>query len=196
MLTVFLSVLIVYGLTLIVVQSSIFYGFRNWFTVRKLKAEAISSINVDDMAELFSNRSPFIRPELHQQYDELIEKIKANDADTPVFTQSVEDLKNVMAVGKADLLLLKGVSSAIYPIAKKFDKLFNCMMCMGFQNGILLTIITWLLNISLFNVSLVILPANIGFVSFLISVVLLGALFSGTTWGINAIIEWFERKDN
>jgi hypothetical protein len=69
-------------------------------------------------------------------------------------------------------------------------------MCTGFWVGIVLSIITLNFNISICG-SLLNLVTTQGYFSICLTVFLLGGLYSGTTWAINSMVDFFvEIKDS
>lgn len=193
-----LSILIVYGITLIIVQGKIFNNFKIQLSKLIIYLESYYNPQPSDIAMMVSNNHKYIS----EQHINLFVNISAqmNDIKNKPKIEEIgnllESLLEKIKIGILEQRKYIFIFKIMVYLLNKFQELINCMMCTGFWMGILLSIITLNFNISICG-SLLNLVTTQGDLSIGITVFLLGVLFSGTTWAINSIIDFFvEIKDS
>lgn len=191
------SILIVYGITLIIVQGSIFNNLRNYFKNKFEYYNKKINLNQEDIFLLIEQESSEI-PQKHLKiYNELYESIQKTEQSSPMFQRLVEawDLANKTIT---DSLKTKRNSFSnrlgVY-VFSKIDKFINCMMCMAFWVGLGLILISLFTHITIFGLPLILLE-GITIVDKIVGIFLLSCMFSGTTWSINAIIDTLDEYKN
>jgi hypothetical protein len=191
-----IAILIVYGITLIIVQSHIFQGFRNYFKVRLDRATTILKADENDVPSLFANHSSvFILSSDLAIYDELIKNIHNFDSSHPEFIRSASQIQELIkSYTPKWFKIVRFTVERIQWFFAKADKFVNCMMCVGFWVGMGLTILSLCNSVVLFAQPLVIIDGTGTLFSVVVSLILISFMFSGTTWAINAIVDYFDEQ--
>lgn len=194
----FISCLIVYGMTLILVQGAIFINAKKGLSKLINWLEKYYNPELFNIDEMIQNNHKYISEQHIGLYNNLISKINQ-----PNNTSKSEELGNLLRE------LIQKIKQNIvdkreYKFIFKFlvwclnglQYMINCMMCSGLWCGIILCVLTLNFNISICG-SLLNLVTTQGDFSTGLTVFLLGCLFSGTTWAINALVDFFvEIKDS
>jgi hypothetical protein len=189
-----IPILIVYGITLIIVQSHIFEGVRHWFSEKAFKANVSLKTDTTDMATLFVDRNSVLLPSELTTYDTLIADIQKFSSTDPEFTEATTKIQLLFEVTQLRLNLVKKISTWTHPVYLKFHKLVNCMMCVSFWVGMGLALISQFFPLVICSTPIVIIDGTGTLLTFAISVLLVSFLFSGTTWAINAIVDYFDEQ--
>lgn len=192
------SILIVYGLSLIIVQGKIFLNYKTLIVLYSDKIDKYLNPNDVAIGEMINNDNNILDLKLKNLYKELFEKyqITHDDQILQLLTEIKDKLKVLYVQNLKNNYKFKYYFyTFLKNILDKFSSLINCMMCTGFWVGVILSISSILFNISIFGSSLHII-SSIDTVSIIISCIYMGGLYSGTSWIINAIVDFFvEIKD-
>ena len=189
-----IAILIVYGITLIIVQSHIFEGVRHWFSEKAFGANVALKTDITDMATLFVDRNSIIFPSELKTYDNLIADIHKYASTDPEFTEATTQIQLLFEITQLRLSLLRKIAAWTHPIYLKIHKLVNCMMCVSFWIGMGLTLISQSFPLIVCNTPIVIIDGTGTLLTFVVSVILVSFMFSGTTWAINAIVDYFDEQ--
>lgn len=184
-----ISILLVYGITLLIVQGTIFDDCKirlaKWINSLE-DSKIVDKSKIIDMLErsdrqidndcvemyfIMNERlavadSPELIEELIKKQDELIEMVR-QDLISPKF----DFIKNILLF-----------------VLLKLQKVTSCMMCMGFWVGLGLCLLSLSIPLTLFGVSFVLISQTT-FFGYGVSIFLLSCLLSGTTWMLNTAIE-------
>lgn len=187
------ATLIVYGLTLIIVQGTIFNRLRIRLSEYIASVEKSLNPSAEEVQELIESSHKTINKKLLKIYTELQDKVATTDSSSSNFNKLVEMFND------ARDKITKQVFEQRQTYHKRFDlwtalklqKLSGCMMCMGFWVGVFVCVMTVAYDISMFGIPFV-LVSSIGLHECIISVFLLACMFSGTTWAINAVVDLFD----
>ena len=179
-----ISLLIVYGCTLIITRGSIFEEPRVWFNDLVVKYTNWFFPNTETVVHLLVEQSP----EIDQKHIDIHSKLIAF-ADSPEYQSMASDLVRKIQtsiIEKRNKHTSKKISLFIL---KKINKFINCQMCMGFWNGILLAILTIYYPIIIFTYHIQIVT-SFDFVF----IFTWGLIASGSTWAIDQIVEYFSNN--
>jgi len=184
------ATLIVYGLTLIIVQGTIFNGLRIALAKHIDKLEAYLNPTEIETLELVEKSDKSIDIKLLEIYKDLNNKIATTDPTHPQFNEILSLFTSTrLKIGeKLKRKRFRWIPRIRLWTALKIQKLGSCMMCMGFWIGLIVTLLTYFFNISIFGVALQILTAS-GFINCAITAFLMGCMFSGLTWAIHAVVD-------
>jgi uncharacterized protein YdcH (DUF465 family) len=188
--TVFLFLLIVYGITLIIVQGTIFDR------PRILLSKLIDKINTQlypneaEVFDLIEKNDKAIDPKLIEMFNSLTKSIQVMNADTKNFNDAVSVLNNTRL--KIKNQIWQSRSNIFLRFFDKtlnfFQTLISCMMCTSFWVAVFIILVTLFVDISIFGLSItVITVANP--LATAISGFFLACLASGTTWIIHVIVD-------
>lgn len=189
-----IPILIVYGITLIIVQSHIFEGVRHWFSSKSFNANVSLKTDITDMATIFVERKSVLLLSELDNYDKLVADIQKYSSTDPEFTEATTKIQVLFEITQLRLNLVKKIASWTYPIYLKFHKFVNCMMCVSFWAGMGLTIISHYFPLVICNMPIVIIDGTGTTLAFTVAIILVSFLFSGTTWAINAIVDYFDEQ--
>lgn len=180
------SILVVYGITNILVFGTIFDGvktsFRNWISNLKKKNTA----TIDDLAD-YEKYEKLVRNNYNkfmafEEYQDLLTGME-NPSDSLImnFERSRDAVLKLIQEYKHSRL-----RTGLIWFSEKIDKLFQCMMCTGFWVGLIFAILTFILDINLFGVPIVLVQEGAALV---LNLFLLACMFSGTCWIINSVVD-------
>lgn len=190
MLIFILSLLIVYGITLIIVQGTIFDGIKIQLSKWIESLEGYLYPKEDKIYDLIEKNDSSIDPKLITMYNTLTSKIEGINPDTKNFQEVVTLLDDTRNTIKKKVWSNRSswIIKLIQKLLIKLQKLINCMMCTSFWIGAFIFSLTLVVDISIFGIPLSIIthvsPLNTTISGFLVS-----CLFSGTTWIIHAIVD-------
>lgn len=195
--SLFLSILICYGITLLIVQAKIFGPFKKFISIKIQNFEEYLYPNDIVIGNLVLNNSSEIDQKHINVYKDILNKIEKNE--DPKLLELLQDLqikiKNNVIKNRENKLLTYILIKPVYKFLILFLDLINCMMCTGFWIGIFLCILSIFCNITIFGSLLSIVTTQEVF-PIIASTILVGGLLSGTTWAINSIVDFFvELKD-
>lgn len=101
-------------------------------------------------------------------------------------------ISNIMVFGSGPFRIFERIRYWGENINEHFGSMFNCMMCLPTNLGIILSLLNW------FFIPIPFTPFNIVFSScyglWWLTAILDGAFTSGAVWLINTIQEYFENK--
>lgn len=186
-----LSILIVYGITLIIVQGKIFSGIKQDFSKLILKLSNYYDPTDEYLQTLILSNKTNICSSLKEYYTKLLKKIEKSNSDDPKIKEVLSLVDETIIAAKEKLLATRPKRMRIYNkvlvyIFKKFEQLINCMMCTGFWIGLGFCVLAFFFNISIFGHAIQIIT---GTENVYISMFLMACLFSGTTWIIHSIVD-------
>jgi hypothetical protein len=193
-----LSILIVYGITLIIVQGKIFNNTKIQLSKFITYIESYYNPQPIDIANMVINNHKYISEQHLTLYNNIL--LQFNDVKNKPKQEELgnllESLREKIRISILEQRKFKILFKCFSYILNKTQELINCMMCTGFWVGIVLSIITLNFNISICG-SLLNLVTTQGYFSICLTVFLLGGLYSGTTWAINSMVDFFvEIKDS
>jgi hypothetical protein len=182
-----IAILVCYGITNIIVNGTIFEGLKGYMSRRSSDLQDSLTFNFeeDGVPDIrYFNDKKWAKRTL-DTIDKCQDKLKEDLSD--------EDEEKYSNLLRTQTIFIKQ-QFALEEKRKKrkifvFDKILqltNCMMCMGFWIGVLLTTITCIFTINLFGVPIVLVSGN-----YAIGMFLLGCMFSGTSWFIGVISTYF-----
>lgn len=196
-LSLFISILIVYGITLILVQGKIFANIKKCLSNLILKLEKYYTFETIDIIRLIENNDGSINEKEILLYNEIISKLKEEKNEenleklSNILNSQQQKIKNIILKNKKYKPLYKFLVWCLNTL----QELINCMMCASFWIGIFLTCLTLIFNISICGSSLCLITPQ-GDITVILATFMLGTLYSGTTWIINAFVDFFfELKD-
>jgi Fe2+ transport system protein B len=174
--TIFLSILIVYGITNIIVHGTIFSGLKN-----KLKRflSRLEDSTVAQLSDLVNYQKYNLNPEIVKAFEQAQTELTsmASDHEVERFNSTRQDMLDEILKHKR-----KGIKVKILYVLTKFDELINCMMCTGFWIGLFFSILSCLVDINLFGYTIMISSSPI-------SIFLSACLFSGCCWAIDSVVD-------
>lgn len=185
MTTIFLSILIVYSITNIIVLGSIFDDPKTILNKFISYLKTCLTFNENDLDNLTKYRYKGFT-----QYIDCFIKYE-----TCIMSSKNPSEKLIENFNKSRTLLINKINEykskryfikTILYLLEKFNELISCFMCTGFWIGCLYTILTTFININMFDISLTLIVWN--GIPWFISLLLLSCMFSGTSWIISKII--------
>ncbi len=184
------AMFMVYGVTLILVQGTIFNGIRNFLSQNIYKIEKALHPSTEEVLELIEASPKSINMKLLKIYQELQNSIAITDPNNPNFKKLLdmfEDVKNkiIKSVNKSRQTYLRKCNLWFL---LKIQKLMSCMMCMGFWIGLFICIVSLFVNISICGVPFHIVTTK-SLCDTTVTCFLLSCMFSGTTWMIHALVD-------
>jgi hypothetical protein len=190
MLSFIIALLIVYGISLIIVQGTIFDGMKIQLSKWIDSLEGYLYPKEDKIFDLIEKNDSTIDPKLITMFNTLTSKIEGINPDTKNFQEVVallDDTRNTIKKkvwGRRSSWIIKLIQKLLI----KLQTLVGCMMCTSFWVGYFIFALTLVVDISIFGIPLSIIthvsPLNTAVSGFLVS-----CLFSGTTWIIHAIVD-------
>lgn len=182
------SILVCYGITNIIVNGTIFDGFKGY--IRQRASDLEDSLDFNFEEDGIPDERYFVKTKSAKKYINTIEKCQKDIAKDDISDDEEDRISKILMTSQLSLKNKFGREEK----AKKrriffFNKIYqltNCMMCMGFWIGALLTTITCLFTINLFSVPIVLVSGN-----YLIGIFLLACMFSGTSWLLGVISTYF-----
>jgi hypothetical protein len=183
MIEIFLTIIIVYGITNILVFGTIFDGAKDWLKQLIELNRGLSEINPDD----YNNLHAYISTDsLIHKYYEALDLINKNP--TP---RNVAEFEKIQQEINFLILSKKPKPHWILPFIEKLLELLKCPMCTGFWVGFFVVVLTTWFNIILFGLPITIVSAS--GLPWFISAFLMSCFYSGTCWIIYNIVE---KQDN
>jgi hypothetical protein len=188
-----ITILIVYGATLIWVQGSIFFElkdnllfkinkFKNFFIINEEEIEKLNEDELDEKSKkYFNTRKDSFSLLLTTNPDN-----KNFEEVSRLFKLSTEKLKQSIEISRKNKYYSRYLLFKIY---EKFYKLWTCMMCSSFWIGCLLTMFYIFSGITLFGIPFDSVVNSSILIYKLIGIICIGFLTSGTTWAINSIVD-------
>lgn len=188
---VLLSILIVYGITLIIVQGKIFSGIKQDFSKLILKLSNYYDPTDEYLQTLILSDKTNVCSSLKEYYTKLLKKIEKSNSDDPKIKEVLALVDETIVAAKEKLLASKPKRMKIYTkvlayILRKIEYLISCMMCMGFWVGLGFCVLTFFFNISIFGHAIQIIT---GTENVCVSMFFIACLFSGTTWIIHSVVD-------
>jgi hypothetical protein len=190
-------ILIVYGMSLIIVQGTIFENVK-----LKIKNYTDSSDEFFNPSEEFvvkaidENNSAISKTYI-KIYRQLFEKLKSIDSNSEEFHKIFRVWDKCKNKIKNELVTNRKKSNKfkyfIDWIIKKFYKIIMCMMCSPFWCSLIICILSLFFNISIFGFQISIVQNKFSFDT-IISMFFVSVMSSGITWAINAVIDYFDEK--
>jgi hypothetical protein len=190
MITLLIAILIVYGFVLIAVRGTIFSTHRTAFFVFVNKCEKWFKPEKYEIVELLATDSY----EIDNNFKELHQKIvlSINNSNNDELLKLLDDLILKITTHVENKRKTRKLKRISLFILKTIEKLWQCPMCLGFWIGVIICILTLLLNISILGSSLTIITCS-GLPA-IVSIFLMACLFSGTTWAIDQIVEYYSEN--
>jgi len=193
------AICIVYGLTLLIVQGTVFDSLKKRLGTYIDLLDARIHPSDEDVLKLVETSHISIPTGLLALYKELTDKVatanenhKNFDNLLKLYNDTWESIKNEVYKQRRHFYL----TQAQVWIAKKIKKLWSCMMCMSFWIGMGVPILALLYPMTFFGVPFVILASHNSLVSNIIGTIIMGAFFSGTTWSIHCIVDMCDEIKN
>jgi hypothetical protein len=185
MFELFICILIVYGITLILVQGKIFEPAKiklslliNWLE-NKLDPS-------DDMVANWINDEKL--GDNHQKlWNESLKRLELSTEET--FKEAQKFNKIIFEDIRKEISSNSNLLKALYWALNKVQLLLQCMMCTGFWVGVIVCLASLSGGISIFGISLHIVTA-VGY-NILPTTFFMACLFSGTTWVIHTLVDFF-----
>lgn len=193
-----LSILIVYGITLIIVQGKIFSNAKKQLSNLIEYLEKYYNSDMFNIDQMIKNNHKYISEQHINLFNNLISQI--NDPNNSSKLEKLGELLSELTEKIKIIILEKRKYKILFKILvyllSLLQELTDCMMCTGFWIGIILSIITLNFNISIYGCLLNSVTTQ-GDFSTCLTIFLLGGLFSGTTWAINSLVDFlFEIKNS
>lgn len=190
-----IAILIVYGITLLIVQGKIFNGIKIKLSNFVQYFENYLYPNEISLAQFINSNSSLIDEKYIKIYKELFPKLQTNDETvlnlfSELQNKIVENIKTNFKKSKWYYPYLVS-----FKILNFFQSMIQCMMCTGFWVGMIITLWSSFCTIQLFGNNFTILTYTSDSFAFISYLLLLSGLFSGTTWIINIIVSYFEKGE-
>jgi hypothetical protein len=186
MLGLIIGILIVYGLTLILVQGKIFEPLKIKLALFIDSLDAKLNGSDEYIAELISQR----KLDTYQlvNWDATIKNLEeANSNDPEEFKIFQDANKQMFEIIRKDIISKNKKLKTLYIFLYKVQELLQCMMCTGFWVGVILCVATLGGGISIVGIPLHIVTAS-GY-NVLPTIFFMACLFSGTTWAIHCLVD-------
>lgn len=184
------AILIVYGMTLIVVEGTIFNGLKNKLNEYISKLESILYPSNEIILKLIESSHKSIPKKLLDLYNELQSKIATTDGNHSQFGSLVKMFDDALGTISKNVIKYRKrfyFTRLTLWIAQKLKKLTGCMMCMGFWNGVILSFLCLVFHISICGIPVIILA--VGSSSIIPAVILFGFLSSGFVWMLHNVVD-------
>lgn len=183
-----IAILVCYGITNIIVNGTIFDGLKGYMRQRSSDLEDSLDFNFEE--DGIPDERYFIDMKCAKKYIDTIEKCQKEITKDYISDEDEDQISRLMMTAKWSLKNQfdsenKSKKRRIF-FFNKLLQLTNCMMCMGFWVGAVLTTITCIFTINLFSVPIVLVSGN-----YAIGIFLLACMFSGTSWLMGVISKYF-----
>lgn len=188
-----ISVLIVYGITLILVQGKIFEPTK--IKLGKFVHSLGKKVDPsdDDIRERLAMGTD-VSTESIVTWNKAL-KILGDSPSKDTESAVIKVMNDIIKIEQGGITTKYGWQKLLYRFLCKLQELLQCMMCTGFWVGLLLCLVTSIFSISIFGIPLQIVTSA-GY-NVLVTMFLMACLFSGTTWIINSVVDLlFEVKEN
>lgn len=187
-----ISILIVYGLTLILVQGKILYPIKVLYSKRLDKYKNYIDVSDEYIISLINKKHKSISINDLDVYNKILNNlnIEKNEENLLKLANLQIDLMKKIQNNILNKRKFNIFNSLVYWMLYKISEMLECMMCTGFWSGLFFTIITFIFNISICGYVLNMVTSE-GDVAIVITMFLLSLMYAGTTWLLHCIIDFF-----
>jgi len=190
-LTILICIFVCYGITNIIVNGTIFEDIKKYLITKSSLLKDSLTFKWEEQG--CPSEKYFLNSKKAKNIIKKLEDIKKSIM-LETDSQKENSFNALFQIHRESLVLLfnseENLKRHISFIYNKLYKLSTCMMCSGFWVGLFLVILTSIININLFGMT-IILIGNCGVISWCISAFLLSCLFSGTSWFLGVLSTYF-----
>lgn len=183
---------IVYGMSLIWVQGSIFSNLKSDLSKKINELKEHFKPDQVQIHKLIEEKSQEIDPFILERYLHINDLVQKTSPEVnnfgeliKVWNMSKEQIQRNITTKRFSLNPLGYIGLWIF---EKFYKLWTCMMCSSFWIGLLISVFFNAFQVTIFGTSMHFINSD-SLIIYNISIIFMGFVFSGTTWIIHSIVD-------